>query len=509
MESLKLKTTSGVDREINLVDYGIFRRGQDQVYDAVHRGVTGVETEYARARRRTFQIDVDRMPDADFQTLRKMKGDRQKVYLEGNLGPDTVLACPLQRGYKPITGNLGSFGRASVASYQGADGKIYPVGSGVARYEAAKIGTGILVENARTNYMYPSHPDATPTVIFSVLGGSPTIQWDGNAASNIDGHYGAGLIHGDSGEVVGISGIPFVDATPGSFYVWVKGMGNISVVGSTGWVSAPTSGAVALTGDWQRIGFEGGVSTAVNVSVIIVLNETDTHFHYSGIQLEDGYTFTSYIETTVAPVSRVMDQLYYNVAVNYIQGSIAFWTRWPRLHASGSTRNFFHIDSNFYALITAAGYLLFRYNTASSIGDTPAFAAGDMVHLAFVWRDDYAAIIVNGVELDADTGAAANQNRILGSASNIPLYYPSQNANTVIEDFRYDNHYVEWRISEGGAFLPYTDSRNLELRRDTQARLLTIRGGEFEPNDADCGYWSGSFSLEETDSFVNHTTEGA
>ena len=505
MEHIRIVTTSAPHREIDFIDNAIYRRLPDTNYDAITRGVTGTETVYARAHRRNFELEVDGVSAADLEILRAIHGDRQQVYLEANIGEHTKIYNPFERTRAPYIGGSSGFARATVATYLDDDGEIKAVASGAQRFEAGQLGKGILLECARTNYFFPSHGSAGDQ-IWSIGGGSPTINWDANVASNIDGHSGTVRVDGDTSDYVDVD-TTFPDATSMSAYVWVRGRGTIVMTVSAG--GSGTSSQITLTMAWQKMYIETDTSTAATVTLRIGIQEDNTTFWLSGHQLENGKEITSYIPTTTAAVTRNQDQLYYTSTFNYIEGSIAMWMRWPRLVTGCTGRYLFYVGANFWAAIDANGQIYWQIATGTSSYRTPdpMFTAGDMVHIACVWKDDYAAVVVNGVAYDVDTSNVRNA----GSFSTVQFYgtTTAKSPYTVIDDLRMDNRYVEWRTAESGEYAKYADAATLHLAKLTQGRTFRVTAGEFAPREGDPSYFDGKLQISEATSDADHTIEVA
>ena len=503
MEHLRIQTTSNPYREIELRDGAEYVRHPDLDYDARVRAATGVESVYARARRRVIELTLDGLSEADAATLRAIHADRQQVYLESNIGEHTKIYSPLERSRVPMIGGTSGFARATVATYLDDDGSIKSVASGVQRFEDGFIGKGILLEPARTNYFYPSHGSAGDT-IWSIDEGAPTINWDANVTSNIDGAGGTVRIDGDAGESVDVT-ITFPDATSMAAFVYMRGRGLCSLVLTAG--GAGNSGGVTLTMDWQRAIIEGKLSTAAAVTLQILILEPNTTIWLSGHQLENGKTITSYIPTTSAAATRNIDQLYYLSQFNYIEGSIAMWVRWPRRVADCTSRYLFNISDDFLLRIDHAGQIYWKIASGvdSYWNPSPMFDVGEMVHIACAWKDGYAALIVNGVAHNEETTDVRNA----GSFTTYQLYRGGSCPHTVIDDVRIDNRYVEWRSSENGEYDKWANAGTLKLMKLTQGRLFRIHDGELKPKEANPSYFDGSIKLIESNSDTNHTIGAA
>ena len=506
MNTFKLKTSSGTHRELDLAECAVYQRLPDKIYDAIQETIDGTQTVAQRARRRAFRLAIDGISTSELATLKAMYGDRQEFYIEGNVGEHTTLYNTFDGSRVPLVGSSSGWARASIATYQHADGTIREMVTGFPRYEACKMGRGILLEVARTNYFFPSH-GASGVTIWTTHVGSPAVAWDGNVASNVYGKTGTIRVIMANADAVTTTVSGLVNTQAYSAYVWMRGSGTVtmSVNGATGVLS---SGAVFLSMNWQRVSIEGFIPTATSVDLRITANTTNTQLWLSAHQLEDGYTLTSYIPTTVAAATRAMDQLYYTAPVNYAEGSVAFWIRWPRTSGSDSEhRHIWYAAGNFFATIYSNGTLSFSLGSGNVIAISQAthgFVPGDIVHLAFVWMRGYAAIIVNGVQRVSTT----NNIRQSGSAAILQLYYTTLNANTVIDDLRVDNRYVEWRTSEGGLFTRYEDAENLEVVKLAQGRRFRIRNAEFA-RTYESGKFNGQLDVEESWSSADHTIEAA
>lgn len=505
IEHIRINTVNAPYREIELRDNADFKRLPDTSFDAVSQNIKGTATVYPRARRRNLEIEIDHLHVDYYDVLEKIIGDRQEVYLESNIGEHTLVLAPFERARTNFLGGATGFSRASIATYEDDDGKIKEVASGIPRFENGKIGKGILLEPERTNRMIYSHPSSSQ-LIWSVDGGSPTINWDTNMPSNVDGHAGTVRINGNIGESV----VKYVTVPNGvnmSACIWYKGCGSI-ILNLSG-AAVGNTGSLTPNMNWQKMIIENLTTSSTSLQLTIGIIENNTTLWLSGHQVEtDGKTITSYIPTDGAYLTRPQDQLYFTAGLNYIEGSIALWLRWPRLISNCTDRFLFYLNSNFYARIGYDGQIYWQVaaGIANNYTPSPLPNTGDMIHLAFVWKDEYAALIYNGVEVDSTTSTS----RIAGSASIIQLYHTNNRCpHSVIDDFRFDNRYVEWRTSQSGEYDKWADDANMKLIKMTQGRRFRIIARNLEPRDPSPEYYDGSIILSESSSGADHTIEVA
>lgn len=500
MNFLKLKTAEGTHRELDLIDYAIYSRDSDRSFDSTIENADGTQAIYQRARRRSFTIALDGVPQSDVDTLELIFKDRQECYLEGNVGENTVIYHPMESAKEPMIGGTPTFTRASIATYRGLDGLIREVAAGIPRFEPCKLGNGILLEMARTNYFYPSH-GASGSTIWTTQAGSPVVAWDTSIASNVYGKAGTVRIEmtTTTPDVVKATISGLTASTAYSCYIWAKGIGSVTltVTSATGTTS---SGTVTLSMEWQRISVEGFVTTGTSVEMRLTAISADTRLWISAHQVEAGYVVTSYVPTTVAAATRLMDQYSIPAALNFAEGSIAFWIRFPRITAGADgTRYAWYMSGNFYVSINPNGNIYF--GVASGVGisvsqATHGLVADDIAHLAFVWQRGYAAVIVNGVVV----GSSASTVRDSGGPTTLQLYYSTGSAMALIDDLRVDARYVEWRTSEGGFYMRYSSTSNLAFAKLTQGRLFRIARANFKPREADPAYLDGTLAVEESSS---------
>ena len=506
MNSLKIKTTSGIHREIDLIDYAVMQRNADRAFDSILETPDGTQTLYQRARRRSFTLPLDSVPVATVAALNDIWTARQEVYFEANIGENTKTYHPFESGVTPYYGG-GIFARGSVATYLASDGMIHEALSGHPRFEPCKFGNGILLERAATNYFYPSH-GASGSTIWTSQAGSPVVAWDATVASNVYGKAGTVRIEmtTTTPDVVKATISGLTASTAYSCFVWVRGVGSValSVTSATGTTS---SGTVVLSMAYQKIAVEGFVTTGTSVEMRLTAIAADTRLWVSAHQVEAGYTYTSYIPTATAAATRALDQW---VAVapglNFSEGSIAFWLKFPRISTGNDGKRYlWYSDSNFYGSITYDGKI--GFTIASGIGIEIAYAThgltpGTIAHFAFVWKRDYCAIIVKGVE----RGTTASNTRVSGAPPAFQLYLSTGCPNTVIDDLRTDNQYVEWRTSESGLYWArYANDAGVALCRLTQGRKFRIKDGDFTPREANPGYMNGVLKLEESSSDASYT----
>lgn len=504
MEHLRIQTTSKPYREIELRDGAEYIRHPDLNYDARVRTATGVESVHARARRRVIELALDGLSEADAEILRAIHADRQQVYLESNIGEYTNIYNTFERSRVPMIGGTSAYSRATVATYLDDNGKIKTVASGVERFEDGHIGKGILLEPERINYFYPSHGTAGDTV-WSIDDGAPTINWDANVTSNIDGAGGTVRIDGDAGNSVKVD-ITFPTSTDMAAGVYMRGRGVCILNFDAG--GSGNSGSIFLSMDWQRAIIEGKASTAGTVTLQILILENATTVWVSGCQLENGKTITSYIPATTEAVTRNMDQLYYLAQHNYIEGSFAMWVRWPRLITDCTHRYLFYVSDTFFLRIAHTGQIYWQLSSASARYwvPSPMFTAGEMVHIACAWKDGLAVLVVNGVARSETTSDVRNA----GSFTIYQLYSVANRCpHTVVDDLRIDKRYVEWRTSEAGEYIKYANAETLKLMKLTQGRKFRIRDGKLKPKSGSPSLLDGNIKLIESDSDINQTIGAA
>ena len=509
-EIVRARLTSGPDeavhREVDLTEYSIFTIQNPAVFDASVRTLDGTEKIYSRRRRKSFVLEIDALTPAELRVLEQMCSDRQELCFEANIGQHTVVYAPFERSADGYICDA-TYARDSVATYQDSDGIIREVAIDAPRFEAGKIGKGILLEPEITNYCFPSHP-ATGALLYAAADGAPTLAWDANMASNIEGHNGTLRVEGDSGESVSTD-VTFPDTTACSVFVWVKGSGTLTLY-VTGLATAKSMAVVPLTGDWQKLYIHGGESDGVVVTVKLGIGADDTIFWVSGTQVEDYMTGTSYMPAETQAETREMDTLSFApAAFNYGQGSISFWMRYPSIITGCPARYLFRATAEFYCTITDAGVINFRLaagagNVASVAAATHGLATGDWAHIACVWKRDYFALIVNGVALASGTSNV----RDTGPPTAINLNgiaVTTRSPHTVIDDFRVDTQYVEWRLNQGGEFEKYEQDGNVELITQTQGRLFRIQNISFRPREGAANVLDGQIVLAESSSGALHT----
>ena len=513
MEYFRIQTKYGSIpyRTVDMAAYAWYRGLPDNVYDWITESIDGTETTYAGKRRRRFQIILDGCPKADMETIRKLLGDRNEVCLESNYDRDTVLYNPFCRSVDPFIGPDATYARATVATYMDDHGMIREVASGEPRFEDCQMGKGILLENASTNRFHPSHA-SVGDVVWGVDAGAPVIAWDTNMPSNVDGHEGTVRITGTTNDVANVVIPGWADDEDVSGYIWVKGVGTMKLVFNDVDDAPKSTANIQLTMDWQRVGLDGMVKTAapLTVEVELWLLEINTVCWISACQLESSDTMTSYIPAVAADTTRNMDSLSYAACdgFNYSQGSVAMWIEWPRLVTGCTDRILWLANASFYGYISADGSINMRISaTPLNICAIPSSLpdAGDLVHIAFQWNEDFVGIILNGAVL----AYTASQDRLVGSTNIIYLYNGANTANTVIDDFRIDTRFVEWRTSETGEYVKYADNAHIALAKLTQARCFTIKNEQFDPRPGQPGYFNGGFTLKESSSDENHTIEDA
>ena len=502
IERLRICTADEAEpfREVDLADCAILKENIPSNYDTEMRTLNGSEVIFQRGMRRNIVLDIDGLPESESETLDLISRERREVFFEGNIGGSTRQLLPFQNSKDPIYGAGAAYSRSSIATYLAEDGKIYEVASGIPRFEACKIGNGILLEPASTNYFYPSH-GASGDTIFTGSSGTPTISWESRVTSRVDGHAGVIKVFADDTEKIKKTVSGLTDSAYYSIFIDVQGVGQARlVIGNTdGGTDTGATESLSMDG-WTRLTVENvsPAATQTTLDVEIEAKQALSIIYIAGCQLETGTVNTGFITTTTAAVTRVIDQFYVSTHINPAEGSIAFWIRWPRFTgASTPNRQLFYVAANFYAhIVGASGTPYFRVGSGVGVSTSLSFSAGDLVHLAFVWKEDYAAVIANGVQ----AGVQTSNVRDINTWAAVSMHYSESTPATVIDDLRIDEQYVEWRTSEGGLYPYYSDAAQLELIKKHQGRFYRIKSLKLTPKPYDHNYLDGGLVLRESSS---------
>jgi len=492
---------------LDLADYAEPQRAGDNNFDARTTTPSGKATTYARARRVNIPVLIDSMPASDVAILEDMKRRRMSVALLPDYGEHTEFASPGERDADPLIGEA-TFGRASAATYVGDDGKIYEANTNAPRFESCGVGKGILLEEARTNYLFPSHPASGATVWLS-FAGTPGVMFDPNMPSNVDGEDGVTRVRMAQSDIISMTTTGLTTTSPYSITFWAKGRG--SFVTTLSGFTDGESLTESLSMTWTRYTIRNAVASIVAPSVLIIASEDDTMIYISATQVEEGKYATSYIPTTTGTATRAIDEYAATAlgAMNAQEGSVSMFVRLPERDDDDSpVRMLWKLTGNFHGKIADDGDIVFVYSGAPGyVSVVPTGAAGDVVHLAFVWKDDYIAIIEDGVVLGF---ATTNARSIDNTAAALYFYSTTMAPNTVLGNIRLDAEFIEWRTSESGnEYDKFNDPALLSLYKTTQGRRFEITDDNLSSRRGNPAYYVGGFKLAEVDSDENHVMTGA
>lgn len=258
-----------------------------------------------------------------------MAGEMQRIATVAGGEPDLVLS-PVAGAYwgrdvGGVSGDLGawaaslggSFSRPSTATFVGPTGITLTAAAGAARHEFDASGQriGALVEPSRTKMALQSDDiSMSPWTIganASVLGVAVTAP-DGSAARLL-------RMSAASAAYVAQSGIA---ATAGVTYrfsvrlMLVDGGDSLTtsniamdVPGSSGAAQRSTANATLVRGVWQRVSITATAGASGTITIYPIYNCAGYTVAVWDAQLEAGYSDTSRLPTTTAPVTRAADSL--------------------------------------------------------------------------------------------------------------------------------------------------------------------------------------------------------
>lgn len=214
-----------------------------------------------------------------------------------------------------------TFARAgATATRVNSSGYIEPVAADTPRFDYDPVTLackGLLIEEQRTNLIYPSANMAAANWILNITGAA-TVNRTANAAFAPDGTNAATLLAltAAPGEQAGIyttfSSALGLDYT-GSFYIKANSAGDVGKTIGVRHAGSATYTLVTLPADWQRVSIvENSVATAVLSFDLILRPAVGTSsgtvsFLMWGAQIEQGAFVTSYIPTTSATSTRNAD----------------------------------------------------------------------------------------------------------------------------------------------------------------------------------------------------------
>jgi hypothetical protein len=334
-----------------------------------------------------------------------------------------------------------TFTRASTATFVGSNGLVQTAASGAPRFgydPAALVPLGLLIEEARTNLVFPSAPDGTWT-LFSAgstagqadpAGGTGAWLVTADGTSNFHGlrpnlaSVAAGTTYALSMFVKPSGGLTRIQLSYAGSAFSTSPYANFSLVGAGSVLAANapalTPAIQAYAGGWYRLAFSALCDTGaatVAPSILFITGDSDTRFPTNtstgaafmwGVQLEAVSTgfpgLTSLIVTTGASAARAADvasmtgtnfSAWYNQAAGTFVARVIPPGNYDQIghfvHANdGSTVNF-HNLSRLNAALNGAGKRWIGGSTVTSVAQAAIVAGADNAGLPATLGYAYAA----------------------------------------------------------------------------------------------------------------------
>ncbi len=300
-----------------------------------------------------------------------------------------------------------TFARASTAYKQ--DGT--SVASGAARYEAAKFGNGVVVEEGTTNLLTVNcasvETNLTGILSNGTLTRDTTTAWSGVASAKVVA-IGAGVLAIEMDNAIGA-------VSPGttySFSCWCK-IASATITGcyialiwrNSGGVLLGTSygSTVVVSTGWCRVTASAAApanTARLDIQLQAANASTGDSLWYDGGQAESKAYPTSF---QLPGSARVAETLTIPpAAVSVAAGTVEAWVK--LLRAPGTqVQHVITLDGGANAslrfYVSAAGVLACAYGTGTTtvtITGTTVLASGTLYHVAATWSSAGVAIYLNG-----------------------------------------------------------------------------------------------------------------
>ena len=314
--------------------------------------------------------------------------------------------------------NFGAtFTRASTAYTQAG----VEVGAGSARFEAAKFGSGIMIEPGTTNLL-----TANQSSVETDLTGFTALDAATLTRDTVEHWHGiASLKVVTSGTVNGVRGGARTDAitalanTSFSGSVWAKGVGTVRV-----YLKDATNGVtsnivtLSLTSSWQRVvcKLTTGASAVTDLGLYMEEDVADSAltFYVDGLQIEQRNYTTSW---TLGGLTRSDETLTLSTRWNKDAWSIEFWLIPYTIPLSGWSpiRDLFNLKidaDNYYRIFTYTDLRpVFEVKRAGTNRSTysglePVLAPGGIYHIAATGNATVARLYLDGVLVGQTTSGA-------------------------------------------------------------------------------------------------------
>jgi hypothetical protein len=281
-----------------------------------------------------------------------------------------------------------AFTRTGAASRVNASGLVEAVAADTPRFDYDPITracNGLLIEQTRTNLIYPS-VDMTAATWGFFLGGGATGTRTANAGTAPDGTSAATQINmtaGSGQQAILTTGFAMTAGTQysGSFYVKATSAGDVGKVIGFRHAAGGSYTLATLAAGWQRVSNveTSGVTTTttfdIGIRPDVGTSGGSVSFLIWGAQLEQGAFATSYIPTTSAAATRgaelaVIDGATFTGLFNPTAGTLLVEGR------AGAATNaaLVSLDDN-----TTNNRLQLRRNTANTLGNFRMALAGGSI----------------------------------------------------------------------------------------------------------------------------------
>lgn len=385
--------------------------------DMVHPVSDGTEFIYRKLEMLDVELAVQGVSEEIALDIERMVQEREPIYLNSNVGEDTIFSCPLTRGVGTIVGGDATFTRAS-KGYSWDD-----IGKTIETWDANEPRTarggpyeGYFVGGPPSNNLANTPKPTSSGTGWSTIGGSPTISYSEEVLTNLRDYievtnqkgrtkiimpYSSAIAHSASGLSTG-------DGIWGAFVA--KGYGTYVVALRDSAGTTVDQKNVTLTGDDQFIWLAGkNLSGGTTGDILIICSSINGAIIYiDTVCIQSGKLLLNEHAAGKlwASASDSQDLLTFTPIVPNGPRTFSFMMRMTHApfiayRLNTATTTWIRKNSEDYVGIGDAMY--FRGGSTADAIWTDIFAEtglseGDWVHVVILCSETSARLFLNGVE---------------------------------------------------------------------------------------------------------------